>query len=815
MPAASAALTRTSSLLVNKLAIVTSSTHHIDMFLKQQFKLFYLFLVMQTAVAHSQECTITFSGRIVDADTNLPVNDVSITLMPSNQTIRSHGHGYYSFSRLCPGNYTIQLNSLGFKPLEKEIKVEENTVINFSLEHEAIVLHDVEVVGHRSEYRSTAVAQSLNAQQMEESRGAALAQALSKIAGVSMLSTGGTIAKPVINGMHSNRVLILNNGVRLEGQQWGAEHAPEVDPFTAKTLTVVKGAEGVRYGADAMGGVVLVEPAPLPIEKKLSGEFNLVGASNGRMGNAAGMLEGGTKAVENLTWRVQGSYKKAGNIHTSDYFINNTGVNELNFSGALGYSSSWGNFEGYFSHFDTELGIFEGAHVGSISDIYQRIELGRPLYDGAFTYDIKNPKQRITHDLAKVKMHHDFANGAYLDVQYAFQLNHRREYDVRLFESPTTPSMDLKLTTQTLDAVYEQSKFNKWRGSVGMNSIIQVNNNTPGTGTTPLIPNFDSYTLGVFGIERYIGRNYELEAGLRYDFRYFDAAGYRYDYQNPNADGSINQVLFTGERNFSNISGSLGGVWNATNQLSLRSNIGLAWRAPAANELYSDGVHHGAALYEIGDPDLKSEQGYKWVNSINYISEKLNLNLDLYGQYIRNYIFATPQPDSVRQTIRGTFPIFIYEQKDARFWGLDFNGSYVLTNSLSYSLNIALVRAKNLTDNVYLPYIPSDRLDHNIRWSLGVPKRYHWHSPFIQFGHRFVARQTRYEPNTDYVEPPPAYHVFNIVAGTKVLIHKSELGVNLAVDNVFNNLYKDYMNRFRYYTDEMGRNITLRLLYKF
>ncbi|QNL47808.1 TonB-dependent receptor [Olivibacter sp. SDN3] len=755
------------------------------------------------------------NGRITDHDTKLPVAGVSITVTPGNLSAKTDGHGYYRIQSLCEGNYTLTFKSLGFTDIAKQIVLQKSTTLNIEMEHGDILLHDVEVIGHAPIAKSTAKVATLEAEQLEQSRGSTLAQALSKIAGVSMLTTGSTIAKPVINGMHSNRVLILNNGVRLEGQQWGTEHAPEIDPYVAKTLSVIKGAEGVRYGADALGGIILATPAPLPIDRPISGELNLVGASNGQMGNFSGMLEGNIKSLKGLAWRAQGSYKKAGNIKSPDYFINNTGVTESNFSAALGYNASWGKIDAYFSHFNTEIGIYQGSHIGTASDIYERIQVGRPIDDGSFTYTIENPRQKIIHDLAKLKLHKDFDNGASLDIQYAFQKNHRREYDIRLFESPTTPSLDLTLTTQTLDVSYDHLKKNHWRTIIGANGIMQVNNNKPGTGTTPLIPNYDSYTLGVYGIERYIGNNYELEAGVRYDYKYFDAAGYRYDYQHPNPDGSLNHVLYTGNRNFNNVSGSLGAVWHINNQLSLRSNAGLAWRAPAANELFSDGVHHGAALYEIGDPDLKSEQGYKWVNSATYSSDKWHLNLDVYAQFVNNYIYATPDPDSVRQTIRGTFPVFIYEQKDARFWGIDFDGSYKILKALTYNMNVAIVRAKNSTDNIYLPYIPADRLEHNLRWDINLHNGSNWNAPYLQVGHRFVARQTRYEPNSDYAAPPPSYNLINLMAGVKYKLGGQTFSFHASVDNLTNKLYKDYMNRFRYYTHEMGRNITLRLQYNF
>ncbi len=93
--------------------------------------------------------------------------------------------------------------------------------------------------------------------------GMSLGNHLAELQGVDQLSTGATVAKPVIQGQHSNRLIIVNNGIRQEGQQWGQDHAPSINPADDARLTVLKGASGVRYGANAIAGVVLVESNPI------------------------------------------------------------------------------------------------------------------------------------------------------------------------------------------------------------------------------------------------------------------------------------------------------------------------------------------------------------------------------------------------------------------------------------------------------------------------------------------------------------------------------------------------------------------------
>jgi len=741
---------------------------------------------------------------VVDSDTQLPLSGVTLTVSPGTQQLLSDGHGYFRFSQLCGGvRYAITATSVGFDSLVTEVTLANDETLTLALHHGRILLHDVNVVGHQQAVVTTNAVRSVASEQVAQVQGKTLADIFSTLPGVSMLQTGTTIAKPVINGMHSNRILILNNGIRQEGQQWGSEHAPEIDPFVAKDFKLIKGAEGVRYGADAIGGVIITSPALLPVDPHLSGELNTIYQANGRGAVVSGMLQSGVSALPGLAWRVQGTAKRSGNVRTADYYLGNTGLAEYNASAALRYSHTQSVFDAYYSRFYTSLGIFTGAHVGTIDDIQARVDAGRPFETYPFTYAINVPRQRVIHDLGKLKWHRDYARGGSSDIQYGIQRNHRQEYDIRRGGRDALPMLDMVLTTQTLDANYQTPLYDHWRTQVGTNLTLQVNNNVPGTLNTPLIPNYDSFTGGLFAIQRLIRERYEWELGIRYDFKTFDAAGFD-KYQN----------LYGGQRNFHNVSGSFGGVWHAGAAWQLRSNVGLAWRAPSANELYSNGLHHGAALYEIGDTELASEHGYKWVVSPSYGSGPVTIDLDLYTQYIQHYIYAQPSPGEFLQTIRGTFPVFRYKQTDATFFGADFSLQYKLLDGLNYNLNASIIRARDITNDVYLPYIPSDRFDHRLRWQLPVENKI-TSNTYITFAHQWVLEQKRYEPGTDYAPPPPAYHTFSLYAGSQLALGDHPLEAGISVTNLFNELYKEYMNRFRYYSHGLGREISVRLSYSF
>ncbi|HMR19816.1 MAG TPA: TonB-dependent receptor, partial [Sphingobacterium sp.] len=554
-------------------------------------------------------------------------------------------------------------------------------------------------------------------------------------------------------------------------------------------------------GPDALAGIILINPSPIKTDRKLNGSLFTVVESNGRSGVVNAQLEGG---LEKTTYRVGLTRKKSGNIKSADYYLGNTGLEELNFQGMFGYHDRKNTWELSYNHFGNTLGVFEGAHIGSKEDIMARIAHGRPFEEYSFSYSIHTPKQKVQHDLAKVKWHHEWHEHLHIESIYSVQRNHRKEYDLRRVESDNTPMADMVLTTQALEVLLKTGHT-----TLGMAGSLQVNNNIPGTGTTPIIPNYDNHTLGIFATQKYYWGSDMMELGLRYDYKYFDVAGYRYDYQNPNGDGSLNQYLLTDQRHFNNLSG-IAGVSIAINKhMFWKSHVGLAWRAPSANELYSDGIHHGTGTYEIGDPNLKSEKGIKWVNTLHFDNEWLVANSDIFVQSILDYSYAQPNPDSLRQTIRGTFPLFQYRQTNAFLYGMDLNLTAILHEKLEYAINISTVVGRNAMQQSYLPYMPSDRVQQSFLSRLSK-------NAYIRLNHLFVAKQHRYEEGTDYISPPPSYHLFGLVASYSVLLRDQQrIGMQIGVENLLNRPYKDYMDRFRYYAHLQGRNVSLKLNYNF
>ena len=369
---------------------------------------------------------------------------------------------------------------VGCEPVAATLVVKGDTQLNLYPELHADLLAGVTIVGKKQQVTVTQSTQTLTKKELNQSKGESLGNSLSKVTGVTTLATGNNIAKPVIHGLHSNRILILNNGVRQEGQQWGNEHAPEIDPFIADELTVIKGANSVRFGPDAIAGVILVNPKPLPKKPGIGGELNLVGFSNGRQYVASSMIEGNSAKLPPLSWRLQGTYKQGGNVHAPNYFLKNTGVQEYNFSWAAAYTKAKFGVETFYSEFNTDIGVFSAAHIGNLTDLQRAFEADEPLESADFTYAINRPWQQIQHELFKATAYWYIGEAGKLNFSYARQYNKRLEYDKdeALNDSIAAlnlPALQFEITTHTSDLYWEHKRVLNLKGSVGVSGIHQGN----------------------------------------------------------------------------------------------------------------------------------------------------------------------------------------------------------------------------------------------------------------------------------------------------------------------------------------------------
>jgi iron complex outermembrane receptor protein len=756
--------------------------------------LLYLFNTSVYAQTGS-ECTFSLQGTILYEDSNLPVEGALVFVEELDRYVLTSADGKFKFEKICQRNYKLHIDMISCGHKDTIIHVPQTGICIILLQptektSEIIIqgnqTSDPSILNSRTE---------LSGQELERIRGATLGEALKTIPGVYALQTGPSIFKPVIHGMHSNRILILNNGVRQEGQQWGSEHAPEIDPFIATKLTIIKGPASIRYGSDAIAGVILVDPAEMPSAKGINGEVNLVGASNNRMGVSSGMMQGALdKKLSGLSWRVQGTYRRAGNAKTPDYYMENTGFQEVNYSTALAYTKTRFGGALYYSQFNTKLGIFTGSQAETVPDIIAAINRPEPITPSYFSYKIDRPYQQVKHDLFKANGYIRFSNTNRLDITFARQQNIRSEYDYLPLTGITTPELYLDLTSHSIDMVYKHAISNTIEGSVGFNGMTQGNIRM----YQMLIPNFRNYSGGIFAIEKWTRNKWTVEAGMRYDYKWLRA------YMVDNTTAQIITPTF----NWQNATGSAGTRYVIKKNLFWVVNVSNAWRAPTVNELLSNGVHQSAVAYEIGNINLRTERSYNASTEINYQSKRLQADMELYNNYINGYIFLKPDLSYIH-TARGAYPSYTYTQVNAVFRGADISVGYRVIDSLYFYTKTSLLFAYNKTIHDYLQLVPANRFENTLKYVFKNNGKFK--QAYISVTSIYTAKQKRVPANSDYAAPPSGYMLINADIGCSVPMGNQQISISFSVQNIGNIRYRDYMDRFRYFTDEPGRNFTLRM----
>ena len=743
----------------------------------------------------AQPCSLSLKISVLEKHNLQPIYPALVYVDELQRSFEANERGVVLLSGLCAGHYNLHVQAAGYAPLAEHISVVDNGQISLRLDHLEQELQSVNITDQA--VRTILQDRSdLKRNEVLESSGKTISELLTKISGVTMLTNGGTISKPVIHGLHSNRIVMLNNGVRQEDQQWGGEHAPNIDPFLANNITVIKGAASVRYGTDAIGGVVLVDPKPLLHVPGWEGEVNTATFSNNRMGILNGMVGHRLKKLP-LSFKVQGTLKKGGNYRIPGYWAANTGVEEYNYSAAAAYRRAHSGAEVFYSHFNTRLGIYRGSHTGNRQDLLQAIASPKPTIPADFTYDIERPYQHVTHDMVKAKLYADTRAGMW-NLLYAYQHNYRQEYDVQRVTT-NDAQLNLTLNTQTVNLNLDHRRIGNLSGQIGIDGIYQENFFKPGDRL--FIPNYQSLGGGAYLIERYTFGKFTAEGGLRYDWRWFEVF---------NPEGT-NQQIVRYNYNFSSVSGTLGIKHQVSSNFDWNITLANAWRAPQANELFSAGLHHGAARIELGNKTLVPERAYSLNLAGKYAwNGKLTADVSLYSQLINNYIFLQPGEDVL--TIRGYFKSFHYRQTDAHLNGADVTLGYDWTSKINTTLKGSFLRAWDKNAQTWLILMPSDRIALNASYAVPLNKK----GSALTFGvgSRYVFRQTRVPSNFDQVDfprPPSDYFVADASISANLCFKGQPFNVSLSGTNVLNQRYRDYLDAFRYFIDQPGRDIVLRL----
>ncbi|MHA7862841.1 TonB-dependent receptor [Flagellimonas marinaquae] len=778
---------------------------------------------------NSQQCEYTLSGQVMDYHQKTPLEGATVLILETKMESITTVNGVYTFSNLCSGTYTLEVSHPECSTILMNVRVDGDTEIEVKLEHHLEELDEVKVVGNIiRDKTNSAQEETLNLNTLENYSAGNLGDALKELGGVSSLNTGANIVKPAIHGLNGSRVLVLNDGVRMQDMEWGAEHAPTLDINSAGSVSVIKGASALQYGGDAIGGVIVAEQARIPRRDSIYGKTILSGVSNGRGGNIVTEL---TKSYESGWFlKGQGSYKRLGDHEAPDYVLSNTGVQEIAASLQLGkHHFTWG-WDARYSYFNTEIAILRASHIGNVDDLIRSINSGEPSIIRPFTYDLQNPRQEVTHHLGKLKFYKRFEGLGKLNVQYDFQSNRRFEYDIRRGERDNIPSIDLELTTHTVSTDFKWDTKDDINILVGLMGRYQDNFANPDTGVRRLIPDYEKIDFGSFLIGEYrVTNQLLLDAGIRYDYNKIDAQkfyrtsrweerGYDNDFQDLIVEDLGTQLLVNPVLDYHNFSATVGGKYITTNGLQLKLNYALAQRAPNPSELFSDGLHHSAARIELGDLRIKNETSHKITTTLEKDFSTWGILLEPYANWVQNFIVL--EPTGVEFTVRGSFPVWEYRQTNARLLGVDFSAYSNWTDHWITEHKFSLVKGKDTDTDIALINIPAANWRNSVTFS-----KPEWNGFEASLESQYVFRQNETPDNIMVFSPqqqedvvleintaPDAYHLLGFRSKMEFpFSNKTKLTTTLAVSNLLNTNYRDYLNRQRFFADDLGRNFTLQL----
>ncbi len=780
----------------------------------------------------SSVCWAQFSlqGKLTQ-ENGLPLRDVHIHV--GKKITVSDVNGNYIITQIPKGKQKVYYSYIGYQSITVELDFNQDLNYDVQLIPSVDELEEIIFINAANLKNQTIKENVIKKATIEKYSNQTLGDALREVSGVSLMKTGSTIVKPIINGLHSNRIPIISNSVRLEDQQWGTEHAPNFDINSAGKITVIKGASALQFGGDAIGGIVIIEPEVVK-KDTLLGKTLVNLSSNGKGGNITTNLIKGNQMGWN--YQINGTYKYLGDRETPNYVLSNSGNREQNFSTSIGFSTDKYTFNGFYSFYNAQIGIIKASHIGNVNDLYESIQNQTPNIIESFTYQLDEPKQQVKHHLAKIQLQKWLSDYANLDMQYAFQFNHRQEFDVRRNSFNDKAALDLQLATHTLKVEVKNSKEAiKWK--TGINLGYQNNYADPKTGVRPLIPGYDKFELGFYGTGNYaLNNSTTIETGIRYDFMAIEATKYylKSRWEERNYDEEFSRFIVREEGNqwltnpsfeYHNVSASIGIKKVFHHEMEWFSNVSLASRNPNASELFSDGLHHSTGQIELGDLRLKKENSFKINTSFSKYWNTRNVQITPFLNSISNFMFL--QPIGFETTIRGAFPVWDFKQTEALLYGVDITHNWKINDTFSHDLMLSYVRGKDVSNKTDL----IDIHPLNMMNKISLTKE-QWNHFQAEIKSEWVFRQNRFPNNNfetnivqnntltavniDVSSPPNGYHLLHFYSQMEFKVFdKNTISTSFSIQNILNTTYRDYLNRQRFFVDEMGRNFQIQIKYNY
>lgn len=777
----------------------------------------------------------SLSGKVRDK-TGQPIVGASIYISDLKIGGTTDVDGKYVLENLPTKKVLIQVSFIGYKSIIESVDLNIINNKDFIMEESVKEMNEIIVTGvsqATEKNRAPTPISIISPTQLREMASVNIIDAIASQPGVSQITTGSGISKPVIRGLGYNRVVVVNDGIRQEGQQWGDEHGIEIDEASVNKVEILKGAASLAYGSDAIAGVINMLSAPTLPEGKIEGNlFANYQTNNGLIAysaNTAGNIKG-------IIWDLRYSNKIAHAYQNKyDGYVFNSGFRENALSGIIGVNKSWGYSHLHISAYYLLPGIVEGERDSVSGEFIKPIAendtiLGEAIasHDDLLAYTPSIPYQQIKHYKAVLNNSFYWGKGD-LKITLGFQQNHRQEYADAL--AADEYELYFLLNTINYAASYTFAERNNLSISIGTNGMQQSSYNK---GEEFLVPEYDLFDIGIYAVAKKSFEKLDISGGIRFDSRtqngkdlFLDSLGQGTKIFEPTGT----QLFKAFHSTFAALSGSLGASYQFSDQYYAKANISRGFRAPSIGEVGANGEHEGTSRYEIGDPTLKAETSIEIDGAFGMNTEHISIELDIFSNNIDNFIYqaklnAVNGGDSIVD-LSNPIPTFKFTQGNATLTGgevtLDVHPHPLdwlhFENSFSYVQSIQ----KNVTDSTkYLPFTPAPKVESELKANAKKIGKF-LSNAYIKIGIESYFTQHHFYAAYGTETATPGYTLLHTGIGTDFINKGRTLfSLYINVNNITNVAYQSHLSRLKYTAENyqtartgvynMGRNISFKMI---
>ena len=705
--------------------------------------------------------TWTLRGKVIDVLRQNTLAGVTVHIISLEKTELTDANGQFQFEAVPEGQQTLRFAKTGYQSFKEAVVVNEKTQgLLIELERQLFELKKVTVHGSNRDISQFAKTTDLVLSEVELQKrlGMTLADTLSDEVGTSQRMMGRAVARPVIRGLGGDRLLILENGERTgDKSASSADHAVSIDPADAEGIEITRGPASLIYGSSTLGGVINVKNSNIQeiLPKRLAMHLTLQGESvnSGRTTSTDFTFPIGEFAG-NVAW----NRRLASDIQTPVGSLENTALSNVNFSSGVSLIKPWGFMGVSGSSYRSNYGV-PGSPEGHLTGV--NIALARQRYEGQLAYRFGMPW------LDKIKL-----QAAYTRYQH------------QEIEGNGALGVEFGVLTYNVSAMAYMLE----------NAIVGVwgEYRDHATGGFYWTPHTREFALAGFYLNQYNLNNFTLQGAIRYDIRRAE----------PFRPGTVIRAGTVERRDFNGLSAAVSGIYYWTDRVSTGATLMKTFRAPGIEELFSDGPHLAVYSYEIGNAELKHENGYGTELFARYSGNRVKLNLALFRNQIQNYLIPTNTGTKEWGSgAAGWLWIYQYTGQDVVMDGAELQIEGEMFPYFHLQFNMSYVNGTVASNGKPLERIPP--LNGKLVFRYAQPA-FH-----IDLTSRFAASQDRLG---EFEERTAGYRVYDIGGYLNFSVWQLQSMLVVEFENIFNTEYREHLSLIKSVKPEPGRNV--KLLYK-